>query len=370
MAKLLLKDVRKSFGPIDVIKGVDVAAEDGEFVVLVGPSGCGKSTLLRMIAGLETTTGGTISIGERQVNHLRAKERDIAMVFQSYALYPHMTVARNMGFALKLQKIDRAEIDRRVGDAAAILNLTDYLERYPKQLSGGQRQRVAMGRAIVRNPKIFLFDEPLSNLDAKLRVAMRAEIKQLHQRLGNTIVYVTHDQIEAMTMADKIVILNAGEVEQIGSPLELYDRPRNVFVAGFIGSPSMNFLPAKGDGRGRAVLADGGSMPMPGGGAPGDARDVTIGIRPEHLVLAREGTVAASGADLAMRVHVIEPTGSETHVMGEIAGVPVVGVFRERLDERAGATLRVSAEPGHVHLFDATSGERLQGGEPGGAPAH
>jgi len=360
MAKLVLDDVRKSFGPIDVIKGVHVDAEDGEFVVLVGPSGCGKSTLLRMIAGLETTTGGTISIGDRQVNHLRAKERDIAMVFQSYALYPHMTVAKNMGFALRLQKVDKAEIDRRVADAAAILNLTDYLERYPKQLSGGQRQRVAMGRAIVRNPKIFLFDEPLSNLDAKLRVAMRAEIKQLHQRLGNTIVYVTHDQIEAMTMADKIVILNGGHVEQIGSPLELYDRPRNTFVAGFIGSPSMNFLPAKSDGRGRAMLPDGGSMPMPGGSAaPDDAREVTIGIRPEHLVLAREGVVAASGADLSMRVQVIEPTGSETHVMGEIAGTPVVGVFRERLRERAGDTLQVSAEPEHVHLFDSASGERL-----------
>ena len=366
MAGLTLSGVRKSFGRTEVIRGVDIEVADGEFLVLVGPSGCGKSTLLRMIAGLESVSGGSIRIGGREVNHLKSKERDIAMVFQSYALYPHMTVARNMGFALRLQRLDRAEIDRRVRDAAEILNLGEYLDRYPRQLSGGQRQRVAMGRAIVRDPQVFLFDEPLSNLDAKLRVAMRAEIKQLHQRLGNTIVYVTHDQIEAMTMADTIVILQAGEVEQIGTPLDLYDRPRNVFVAGFVGSPSMNFLDAVTDDRGRAVLGDGGAVPLPPGVGAAPGTRVTVGMRPEHLVL--QGT--DEGA-LPLRIAVMEPTGSETHVMGEIGRTPVVGVFRERLRERPGEVLRVGASPDHVHLFDAASGERLSDAEParqGGRP--
>ena len=354
MAGLTLTDVRKSFGAVDVIRGVDVDVADGEFVVLVGPSGCGKSTLLRMIAGLETVTGGTIEIGGRAVNHLRAKERDIAMVFQSYALYPHMTVAQNMGFALRLQKLDRAEIDRRVREAAEVLNLADYLDRYPKQLSGGQRQRVAMGRAMVRAPQVFLFDEPLSNLDAKLRVAMRAEIKQLHQRLGNTIVYVTHDQIEAMTMADKIVILSAGEVEQIGTPLDLYDRPRNRFVAGFIGSPSMNFLNATVGEGGRAVLGgDAGSLPLPSGAKARAGEAVTIGVRPEHLL------VGGQGQSMRLTITVTEPTGSETHVMGHVGGQEAVGVFRERLGERIGAKIPVTADPGHIHLFDPRTGERI-----------
>ena len=242
MASVAIRDVRKAFGAAQVIHGVDIAIDDGEFVVLVGPSGCGKSTLLRMIAGLENITGGEIRIGERVVNHVPPKERDIAMVFQNYALYPHMTVADNMSFSMRLRGAPKAEIDARVTRAADILGLGDLLGRFPRQLSGGQRQRVAMGRAIVRDPQVFLFDEPLSNLDAKLRVQMRTEIKELHQRLKTTTVYVTHDQIEAMTMADKIVVMHAGLVEQIGAPLDLYDRPANLFVAGFIGSPAMNFL--------------------------------------------------------------------------------------------------------------------------------
>src|SRR4051795_2180754 len=243
MSSVQIRDVRKSFGNFEVLHGVSIPIEDGQFVVLVGPSGCGKSTLLRMLAGLENITSGTISIGDRVVNNVQPKERDIAMVFQNYALYPHMTVADNMGFSLKLRGAGKEEIDRGVKRAAEILALTPLLERYPRQLSGGQRQRFAMGRAIVRDPQVFLFDEPLSNLDAKLRVAMRTEIKELHQRLKTTTVYVTHDQIEAMTMADKIVVMRDGRIEQTGSPLELYDRPANQFVAGFIGSPAMNFLP-------------------------------------------------------------------------------------------------------------------------------
>src|ERR1700676_3362699 len=252
MASVAIRDVRKAFGAVQVIHGVDIAIDDGEFVVLVGPSGCGKSTLLRMIAGLENITGGEIRIGERVVNNVPPKERDIAMVFQNYALYPHMTVAANMGFSLKLRGAPNTEIAAGVNRAADILGLKALLGRFPRQLSGGQRQRVAMGRAIVRDPQVFLFDEPLSNLDAKLRVAMRTEIKELHQRLRTTTVYVTHDQIEAMTMADKIVVMHEGIVEQIGSPLELYDRPENQFVASFIGSPAMNFLKRKirGDGSG------------------------------------------------------------------------------------------------------------------------
>src|SRR5690348_9410631 len=284
MSSVSIRDVRKSFGAFEVLHGVTVPIEDGEFVVLVGPSGCGKSTLLRMLAGLENITSGTISIGDRVVNNVQPKERDIAMVFQNYALYPHMTVADNMGFSLKLRGAKADEIKKGVKRAAEILGLTPLLERYPRQLSGGQRQRVAMGRAIVRDPQVFLFDEPLSNLDAKLRVAMRAEIKELHQRLATTTVYVTHDQIEAMTMADRIVVMNAGNVEQIGAPLELYDRPANLFVAGFIGSPAMNFL--KGRIESGAFQADGGAaLPLPGKPNGSDGRPAVYGIRPEHFQL-------------------------------------------------------------------------------------
>src|SRR5499425_2864609 len=268
MASVAIRGVRKAFGLVAVIHGVDISIGDGEFVVLVGPSGCGKSTLLRMIAGLENITGGEIRIADRVVNHVPPKERDIAMVFQNYALYPHMTVADNMSFSLRLRGAPKSEIDTRVKQAAEILGLTPLLARFPRQLSGGQRQRVAMGRAIVRDPQVFLFDEPLSNLDAKLRVAMRIEIKELHQRLETTTVYVTHDQIEAMTMADKIVVMHDGRVEQIGAPLEVYDRPANRFVAEFIGSPAMNFLPAEvtASGASRAArLAGGPLLPLPAG---------------------------------------------------------------------------------------------------------
>src|SRR4051794_22025059 len=288
MASVLLRDVRKAFGASELIHGVDIRIDDGEFVVLVGPSGCGKSALLRMIAGVENITGGEIRIGDRVVNHVPPKERDVAMVFQNYALYPHMTVAANMGFSLKLRGAPKTEISSRVKDAAEILGLGPLLERFPRQLSGGQRQRVAMGRAIVRDPQVFLFDEPLSNLDAKLRVAMRTEIKELHQRLRTTTIYVTHDQIEAMTMADKIVVMHDGRVEQIGAPLTLYDRPDNVFVAGFIGSPAMNLLSGRIDHNGTLAFEGPGGTRLPLDGVAGsfDGRAAIYGVRPEHFVMA------------------------------------------------------------------------------------
>ncbi len=281
MASVAIRDVRKAFGATNVIHGVDISIRDGEFVVLVGPSGCGKSTLLRMIAGLENITAGEIRIGDRVVNNLPPKERDVAMVFQNYALYPHMTVAANMAFSMKLRGAPQSEIDERVNRAAEILGLSQLLERFPRQLSGGQRQRVAMGRAIVRDPQVFLFDEPLSNLDAKLRVQMRTEIKELHQRLKTTTVYVTHDQIEAMTMADKIVVMHDGRVEQIGAPLDLYDRPDNLFVAGFIGSPAMNLLKGRIRTNGSAGFEGAGGVtfrsPRSGAGSDGRPRSTASG---------------------------------------------------------------------------------------------
>ena len=354
MAEVAISQVRKSYGAQEVIHGIDAEIADGEFVVLVGPSGCGKSTLLRMIAGLEEVTSGDIAIGGRRVNHLSPSERDIAMVFQSYALYPHKTVAANMGFSLKLRGMPKADVARRVGEAAEILGLTPYLDRYPRALSGGQRQRVAMGRAIVRDPQVFLFDEPLSNLDAKLRVQMRTEIKELHQRLSTTTVYVTHDQIEAMTMADKIVVLNGGHVEQIGGPLELYDRPRNTFVATFIGSPAMNMVAARvaalEAGRARLQIgADALEMPAPSGVAAG--QDVTLGVRPEHLRLAEAG--------LPAEVRVVEPTGSETHVVLRFHEQEVTADFRERVRLSPGDKVHLAVDEGHVHLFDASSGARI-----------
>jgi multiple sugar transport system ATP-binding protein len=348
MAAVTLNGVHKSFGSTAVVHGIELGIEDGEFCVLVGPSGCGKSTLLRMIAGLEEISGGEIAIGGRVVNNVAPKERDIAMVFQNYALYPHMTVFDNMAFSLKLAGVANEQMRQRVAEAADILGLKDYLQRYPRQLSGGQRQRVAMGRAIVRKPQVFLFDEPLSNLDAKLRVAMRTEIKALHQRLKTTSVYVTHDQIEAMTMADKIVVMNAGRVEQIGSPLELYDNPTNLFVAGFIGSPAMNFIP--GTVNGGAIDVGGGvSFSLKNNPTTKNGSDIILGVRPEHLAVSPNG--------LPAEVVVVEPTGADTQIFCKLAGVDVTAVVRERHEFHPGESIRLA--PQLTFLFDPASGARL-----------
>jgi multiple sugar transport system ATP-binding protein len=352
MSSVDVINIRKNYGAQEVIHGVDISIADGEFVILVGPSGCGKSTLLRMIAGLEPITSGDVKIGDRVVNDLPPKDRDIAMVFQTYALYPHKTVAENMGFALQMRKTPKSETEARVKRAAEILDLTPLLGRYPRQLSGGQRQRVAMGRAIVRDPQVFLFDEPLSNLDAKLRVQMRAEIKELHQRLKTTTVYVTHDQVEAMTMADRIVVMHSGIVEQIGTPLELYDRPANVFVAGFMGSPSMNFLKGKIEVKGKPsfVTDDGFKLPLATAPKSSDGRPVLYGIRPEHFSL---------GGSVKTQVTVTEPTGSETQVIAKLGAQKLTGVFRERVTTKPGETLAMTPNMGAAHLFDAESGVRL-----------
>jgi len=353
MATVGIRNIHKSFGPLEVIHGVSIDISDGEFVILVGPSGCGKSTLLRMIAGLEDIDDGEIAIGERIVNYVPPKDRDIAMVFQNYALYPHMTVADNMGFSLRLQRAPKVEIQRRVNDVAKILGLTPFLARFPKQLSGGQRQRVAMGRAIVRNPKVFLFDEPLSNLDAKLRVAMRTEIKELHQRLRTTTVYVTHDQIEAMTMADRIVVMREGIIEQTGVPLDVYDHPANLFVAEFIGSPAMNLITGRIQANGTAcfVAENGTTFPIATTPAASDGRPVICGIRPEHVQITDDGTPA--------EVVVVEPTGSETLVMLKLNNIDFVAIFRERVTAGPGEIIRIKPDPASVHLFDPESGQRL-----------
>jgi multiple sugar transport system ATP-binding protein len=352
MASVELRNVRKSFGRVEVIHGVDISIDDGEFVVLVGPSGCGKSTLLRMIAGLEEISSGEVRIGAAVVNNIPPKARDIAMVFQNYALYPHMTVYDNMGFSMKLAGRSREDIRQRVDVAAKILGLTEYLQRYPRQLSGGQRQRVAMGRAIVRDPQVFLFDEPLSNLDAKLRVQMRTEIKELHLRLKTTSVYVTHDQIEAMTMADKIVVMNGGNVEQIGSPLELYDNPANLFVAGFIGSPAMNFLSCRLQQSSvpGVQLSNGSRLAAPACDQP-DGREITVGVRPEHVVIDESGVPA--------EVIVVEPTGADTQIYCKLSDSDVTVVSRERHLFKPGAQIRLLTMPGKTYLFDPTSGKRL-----------
>ncbi|WDR07551.1 sn-glycerol-3-phosphate ABC transporter ATP-binding protein UgpC [Devosia rhodophyticola] len=339
MANVVLEKIGKHYGPVEVLKGISIEVEEGEFVALVGPSGCGKSTLLRTIAGLEDISAGVINIGGRVVNDLRPMDRDIAMVFQNYALYPQMSVLQNMSFSLKLKGVPKAQVLERVNRAAAILGLENLLQRYPRQLSGGQRQRVAMGRAIVRDPQVFLFDEPLSNLDAKLRVQMRAEIKELHQRLGTTMIYVTHDQVEAMTMASKIVVLRDGVVEQIGGPLELYDNPRNKFVAGFIGSPSMNLLDGKMTPEG-FTTPDG--IVLPTGNKNPNA--VTYGVRPEHLTIAPTG--------MPLKVSVVEPTGFETQIIGTVGNQHFTGIFRDRIDAAPGSTIHVSSELSVVHLFD------------------
>ena len=355
MASVSIRGVKKRFGDVEVLHGVDIEIPDASFTVLVGPSGCGKSTLLRMIAGLENITGGDVLIGGRVVNLMQPKERDIAMVFQNYALYPHMTVRENMAFSLALAKKDQATIDATVARAAEILGLGALLERYPRQLSGGQRQRVAMGRAIVRDPQVFLFDEPLSNLDAKLRVAMRGEIKELHQRLKTTSIYVTHDQIEAMTMGDKIVVMRDGYIEQTGSPLDLYDHPANQFVAGFIGSPAMNFLPGKLKRSGAAAsieLNDGTRLDAPARAGGVDGQPVILGTRPEHLTLAASGGIAA-------KVVVMEPTGMDTFIACRHEGVDIAAVFRERHDFAPGSTIHLLPDMQRAHLFDAGSGQRL-----------
>jgi multiple sugar transport system ATP-binding protein len=347
MASVAFESIQKSFGAVKVLHGISLDISDGEFMVLVGPSGCGKSTLLRMLAGLEDITGGSIAIDGRVVNDVDSKDRDIAMVFQSYALYPHMSVRDNMGFSLKLRDEKRELIAERVDRAAKILNLEPYLDRHPRELSGGQRQRVAMGRAIVRDPKVFLFDEPLSNLDAKLRVAMRSEIKALHQRLKTTTVYVTHDQIEAMTMADRIAVMNEGRIEQLGEPLELYDRPANLFVAQFIGSPAMNVF--DGVYKNGAVEALGARWPSH---APAsENQKIKYGIRPEHLEFASEGIPAV--------VEVVEPMGAETEVLVKVQEQPLVVMTHGRIF--AGPGERIFLRPGaqNSHLFDAASGQRL-----------
>ena len=355
MAAVSIRSVQKRFGSTQVIRGVDIEIADGEFCVLVGPSGCGKSTLLRMLAGLEEITGGEIWIGSRVVNKVAPKERDVAMVFQNYALYPHMTVRDNMSFALMLAKQSKSEIETRVAKAAGILGLAQLLDRYPRQLSGGQRQRVAMGRAIVRDPQVFLFDEPLSNLDAKLRVQMRTEIKELHQRLKTTSIYVTHDQIEAMTMADRIVVMRDGIVEQTGTPLDLYDTPVNIFVAGFIGSPAMNLVPgvARINGAAPVVEFDGGiRLPLPTSARASDGQPVLYGMRPEHCVLS-------PGGGLPAEVVVVEPTGADTQLFCRFNGQELTSLVRDRVTCRAGDHVALAPDVDRAHLFDAKSGVRL-----------
>jgi len=350
MATLELTDVKKQFGSTQVIHGISTKIEDGEFIVIVGPSGCGKSTLLRMVAGLETITGGGIAINGARVNEKEPMDRNIAMVFQNYALYPHMSVHQNMAYGLKIAKVPKPEIERKVAEAAKLLQLEPYLDRKPKQLSGGQRQRVAMGRAIVREPDVFLFDEPLSNLDAKLRVQMRLEIKQLQARLGVTSLYVTHDQVEAMTMADRMIVMNEGVAEQIGTPLEVYKRPQTLFAAQFIGSPAMNILDATLKGS-KAVLENGSSLPC----KSELITDVKIGLRPEHLILNPKGKIELVPL-------LAEPLGANTLIHGKLkdTSIPltasVAGVYELRANSKA---IRFSFEPDNMHLFDAKNGKRI-----------
>jgi multiple sugar transport system ATP-binding protein len=347
MASVFFKEIKKSFGNTKVLHGISLDIQDGEFMVLVGPSGCGKSTLLRMLAGLEEIDAGTIAIDGRTVNDVESKDRDIAMVFQSYALYPHMTVREHMGFSLRLRNEDRKITRERVQRASKILNLDPYLERYPRELSGGQRQRVAMGRAIVRDPKVFLFDEPLSNLDAKLRVAMRAEIKALHQRLKTTTVYVTHDQVEAMTMADRIAVMNDGRIEQLGRPLELYDRPLNLFVAQFIGSPAMNVI--EGVFRNGAVEALGTRWLS--NTKANEGQKVKYGVRPEHVDIGAGG--------IAAEVVVVEPMGAETELVLQVGGASLIVTTHGRASYNPGDKIHVSPQAEHAHLFDSASGNRI-----------
>ena len=357
MAEVLMKGVRKSFGKVEVVHGVDCHMEDGEFIVIVGPSGCGKSTVLRMIAGLERITAGEISIGGRVVNNLEPAERDIAMVFQNYALYPHMSVYKNMAYGLKIRRMPKSEIEERVQKAAKILELSEFLNRKPRQLSGGQRQRVAMGRAIVREPKVFLFDEPLSNLDAKLRVQMRLEIRRLQKRLGITSIYVTHDQVEAMTLGHRLLVMNDGNMEQIGRPIDLYERPRTVFVAGFIGSPAMNFLTAGISADGTSVkLTSDESLLLPEGFSKYGGREVTLGLRPEHII------VTEKDGHIKFKVEMVEELGADSLVHGyfgsenTILAIRVPGTVKIEAD----MNLQLTCEPQNLHLFDPESGNRLE----------
>jgi sn-glycerol 3-phosphate transport system ATP-binding protein len=350
MATLTLDNVKKSYNDREVIHGVSCDIADGELVVVVGPSGCGKSTLLRMVAGLEDITSGAVAIDGRVVNGVEPKDRDIAMVFQNYALYPHMSCFDNMAYGLRMRRMERAEIAKRVDRAAGILQLDGLLDRKPRQLSGGQRQRVAMGRAIVRDPKVFLFDEPLSNLDAKLRVQMRVEIKRLQQELGTTSLYVTHDQVEAMTLADRLIVMNAGNADQIGPPLELYERPATAFVAGFIGSPAMNLVEGRIDGPGVVI----GNCTLPVAHKNGAGRAVLAGLRPEHLELAEGGA-------LPLTVELLERLGADTIVHGRLGSDGIVMTARAAgtIDPPLGQTLRFAVRPEHIHLFDAETGKRL-----------
>ncbi|MCJ7874534.1 sn-glycerol-3-phosphate ABC transporter ATP-binding protein UgpC [Phaeobacter sp. J2-8] len=357
MASVEISGLKKSFGAVDVIHSIDLEIEDGEFVALVGPSGCGKSTLLRIISGLEPASGGEIRIDGNVVNHLNPRERNIAMVFQNYALYPHMTVAKNMGFNLKLSGMSRTEIDEKVEGVAKLLELDKLLDRKPGQLSGGQRQRVAMGRAIVRDPAAFLFDEPLSNLDAKLRVQMRSEIKTLHQRVKTTSIYVTHDQIEAMTLADRVVILNGGNIEQAGRPIDLYNKPDNLFVAAFIGTPSMNLIEAtivKTDTGPAAMFACGQSIPVQSDHPKmAEHEKVIVGMRPEHF------TTDATGVQLTGATSLVEPTGAQTHITFDLAGASATAVLDGGVDLAVGQPLTVSIDPAKVHFFDKETGHRV-----------
>jgi multiple sugar transport system ATP-binding protein len=362
MATVTLHDVRKTYeNGFAAVHGVDLEVADGEFVVLVGPSGCGKSTTLRMIAGLESITAGTLRIGDRVVNDVPPKDRDIAMVFQSYALYPHMTVRENMAFALQLRKLPKREIEQRVGQAAGILGLEDVLDRRPKQLSGGQRQRVAVGRAIVRQPQVFLFDEPLSNLDAKLRVQTRREITHLHRRLAATMIYVTHDQVEAMTMGDRIVVMNAGRVEQIDTPMALYARPATLFVAGFIGSPAMNFLAGtiqRRDGLHFHTEGDGPRLLVPDAWAPvlagREGEPLVLGIRPEHIAVA-----PADDGAIAARLDLVEPMGHETIVHARAGAIALTARIAPQPLPEPGAPIALRPDPAHLHFFDARAERAL-----------
>jgi sn-glycerol 3-phosphate transport system ATP-binding protein len=353
MAGIRLAGVRKSYQKTEVIHGVDVDITDGEFIVIVGPSGCGKSTLLRMITGLETITGGDISIADRRVNDVEPKDRNIAMVFQNYALYPHMTVYENMSYGLRIRRMKREEIRARVERAAQILELSQLLQRTPRQLSGGQRQRVAMGRAIVREPAAFLFDEPLSNLDAKLRVQMRLEIQKLHRTLKTTSIFVTHDQVEAMTLADRMIVMNAGVVEQVGRPIEVYERPASVFVAGFIGSPAMNFLPGRREGT-EVVVADSVRLGLPASLQREAPEAITVGVRPEHLLRG-----ASSGPLFRFTVETVEALGADSLLHGVLGPHAIVARVEGHVTPQPGEALVFAAMPDKVHFFDTASGKRL-----------